>query len=45
VKYLEENAGATNVTLSADELAEINSIAPKGATAGDRSADMSSVNR
>jgi aryl-alcohol dehydrogenase-like predicted oxidoreductase len=45
VKYLEENAGATNVTLSADELAEINSIAPKGATAGDRYADMSSVNR
>jgi aryl-alcohol dehydrogenase-like predicted oxidoreductase len=34
--YLEENAGATDVTLSADELAAIEEVAPVGVAAGDR---------
>lgn len=33
-KYLEENLGALNVSLSQAELARINEIAPKGTTAG-----------
>jgi aryl-alcohol dehydrogenase-like predicted oxidoreductase len=45
VKYLEENAGALNVTLSEDELRRIDEIAPKGVAAGERYPDMSSVNR
>jgi aryl-alcohol dehydrogenase-like predicted oxidoreductase len=36
VKYLEENAGAAAVTLTADQLAEIDSAVPAGAVAGDR---------
>ena len=36
VKYLEENAGAAAVTLSADQLAEIDSAVPAGAVSGDR---------
>jgi aryl-alcohol dehydrogenase-like predicted oxidoreductase len=35
-KYLEENAGALNVQLSAEDLRLIEEAAPKGATAGDR---------
>ncbi|TLS47348.1 aldo/keto reductase [Streptomyces montanus] len=35
-KYLEENLGAVDVSLSADALAEIERIAPPGVTAGDR---------
>ena len=34
--YLEENAGALNVTLTPDDLARINQIAPQGAAAGTR---------
>ena len=45
VKYLEENAGALNVTLSEDELRRIDEIAPKGVAVGDRYPDMSTVNR
>ena len=45
VKYLEENVGATEVELTGDELASIDETAPVGAAAGDRYADMSSVNR
>jgi len=45
VKYLEENVGATEVELTGDELASIDEAAPVGAAAGDRYADMSSVNR
>jgi aryl-alcohol dehydrogenase-like predicted oxidoreductase len=45
VKYLEENAGALNVTLSDDEMRRIDEIAPKGVAAGDRYPDMSTVNR
>jgi len=45
IKYLEENVQATNVTLSKEELMEINQILPKGSAIGDRYADMSTVNR
>jgi aryl-alcohol dehydrogenase-like predicted oxidoreductase len=45
VKYLEENLGAVDVDLSADELAELNAIFPPGAASGPRYADMSFVNR
>jgi aryl-alcohol dehydrogenase-like predicted oxidoreductase len=46
-KYLEDNLGAEAVTLTADELARIDAIAPKGVAAGERypSAMMGSVNR
>jgi aryl-alcohol dehydrogenase-like predicted oxidoreductase len=45
VKYLEENVGALDVKLSEDELRRIDDVAPKGAAAGERYPDMSSVNR
>ena len=35
-KYLEENIGAIGVTLTPDDLRQIDSIAPKGVTAGPR---------
>jgi aryl-alcohol dehydrogenase-like predicted oxidoreductase len=38
-KYLEENAGAVDVMLSADDLAKIEAIFPKGAAAGTRYAE------
>ena len=41
--YLEENAGASEVELTDDELAKIEEAFPKGATAGDRYADMSTI--
>ncbi|HEY4294619.1 aldo/keto reductase [Luteibacter sp.] len=46
VKYLEENAGAVDVKLSASELAEIDAVFPPDAAAGDRYASnmMGSVN-
>lgn len=43
--YLEENVGAVEVTLSNQELQEIETIAPKGIASGNRYPDMSSVNR
>jgi len=43
--YLADNLGAVEVTLSADDLARIDSVAPRGFAAGDRYADMSTVNR
>jgi aryl-alcohol dehydrogenase-like predicted oxidoreductase len=43
VSYLEENAAAADVTLSDDELRQLDEIAPAGAAAGDRYADMSSI--
>jgi aryl-alcohol dehydrogenase-like predicted oxidoreductase len=43
--YLAENLGAVDVALSADDLARIDSVAPRGFAAGDRYADMSTVNR
>ncbi len=42
-KYLEENLGALEITLTADELARIDAVSPKGAAAGDRYEDMSTV--
>ncbi len=46
VKYLEENAGAVDVHLSADELREIDAAFPRGAAAGERYAEagMKAVN-
>jgi aryl-alcohol dehydrogenase-like predicted oxidoreductase len=45
VAHLEENAAASRIELSKDELAWINQVAPRGVAAGERYADMSSVNR
>jgi aryl-alcohol dehydrogenase-like predicted oxidoreductase len=42
---LEENVGALEVHLSADDLARLDEAAPAGATAGERYPDMSSVRR
>jgi aryl-alcohol dehydrogenase-like predicted oxidoreductase len=44
-KHLEENVGALGVELTEEELARLEEAFPKGATAGDRYADMSVVNR
>lgn len=44
-KYLEENVAAVEVTLTSAELQQIAEVAPKGVAAGDRYADMSTVNR
>jgi len=43
--YLEENAAATDVRLTPQELRRIDEVAPVGAGAGDRYADMSTVHR
>jgi aryl-alcohol dehydrogenase-like predicted oxidoreductase len=43
--YLEENVAAARVGLTDDELARIDAVAPLGASAGDRYADMSGVHR
>jgi aryl-alcohol dehydrogenase-like predicted oxidoreductase len=45
VRYLEENLGALEVSLTDDDLRRIDEVAPVGATAGDRYADMSTVHR
>jgi aryl-alcohol dehydrogenase-like predicted oxidoreductase len=45
VAYLEENAAATDVRLTDDDLRRLDDAAPAGATAGDRYADMSTVHR
>ena len=44
-KYLEENAAAVDVQLTDEDLSRIDEVAPKGAAAGDRYPDMSTVNR
>ena len=44
VGYLEENAAALDVHLDDDNLARLDEVAPAGAAAGDRYADMSTVN-
>ncbi len=44
-KYLEENAAAAQVRLSADDVARLDAAAPKGAAAGARYADMTPLNR
>ncbi|MEA2721705.1 MAG: hypothetical protein QOJ39_3569 [Candidatus Eremiobacteraeota bacterium] len=43
VKYLEENAKAAEIRLTPEQLARIDEVAPRGAAAGDRYADMSFV--
>lgn len=43
--YLEENVAATNISLTQEELARIDAVAPKNVAAGDRYSDMSTVNR
>jgi aryl-alcohol dehydrogenase-like predicted oxidoreductase len=43
VRYLEENVAAVDVELSVGDLARIEEAFPKGTTAGERYADMSSV--
>ncbi|MBD0261629.1 MAG: aldo/keto reductase [Tolypothrix sp. Co-bin9] len=45
VAYLEENVAAVDITLTPAELARIDEVSPKNIAAGDRYADMSSVNR
>jgi aryl-alcohol dehydrogenase-like predicted oxidoreductase len=42
-KYLEENAAADKIQLTASDLARIEEVAPKGFAAGDRYPDMSAV--
>ncbi len=43
VAYLEENAGAVDVELTDDDLAELDAVFAFGAVAGDRYADMSPI--
>lgn len=43
--YLDENIAAVRIELSADDLATIDAATPAGSSAGDRYADMSTVNR
>jgi aryl-alcohol dehydrogenase-like predicted oxidoreductase len=45
VPHLEENLGSLEVELTEDDLRRLEDAFPKGATAGERYADMSSVNR
>jgi len=45
VNYLEENIGAVDVELTDEDLKRLDEAAPKGATAGERYPDMSTVNR
>jgi aryl-alcohol dehydrogenase-like predicted oxidoreductase len=45
VRYLEENVAAVEIELSDDDLARLDELAPAGAAAGDRYADMSSIDR
>ena len=45
VRYLEQNAAAVDLTLTVDDLDRLEEAFPKGATAGDRYPDMSTVNR
>lgn len=43
--YLEENVAAAAITLTQQERSRLDEVAPKNVAAGDRYADMSSVNR
>ena len=45
VSYLEENAAADAIELSAEDLERIDDAAPAGVTAGQRYPDMSSIDR
>jgi aryl-alcohol dehydrogenase-like predicted oxidoreductase len=42
-RYLEENVGALSVELTAEDLARIDELAPRGAASGERYADMAFV--
>ncbi|PMB46212.1 aldo/keto reductase [Fischerella thermalis CCMEE 5201] len=44
-KYLEENVKAVEISLTPEDLQRIDEVAPKNVAAGDRYADMSTVNR
>ena len=44
-KYLRENVGAVNVTLTPEDLRRLDEIAPKGIATGERYPDMSSIDR
>jgi aryl-alcohol dehydrogenase-like predicted oxidoreductase len=44
-EHLDQNLGALDISLSDEERARIDEIAPEGSAAGDRYPDMSSVNR
>lgn len=45
IDYLQENIGAADIRLSDEDLERLDNAAPAGSTAGERYADMSSVNR
>ena len=45
IQHLEENAAATRVEISPEELARIDEVAPKGVAVGDRYPNMAAVNR
>jgi aryl-alcohol dehydrogenase-like predicted oxidoreductase len=45
ISYLEENIAAVDITLTEDDLKRLNKAAPKGSVAGQRYANMSSVDR
>jgi aryl-alcohol dehydrogenase-like predicted oxidoreductase len=45
LRYLDENLAAADVSLTDAELAAVNEAAPPGAPAGERYADMASINR
>jgi aryl-alcohol dehydrogenase-like predicted oxidoreductase len=45
VDYLKENIAAVEIELGEEDLARLEEVAPKGAFAGNRYADMSTVNR
>lgn len=45
VAYLEENLAALDIRLTAEDVRRIEEVAPVGTTAGQRYADMSTVNR
>jgi aryl-alcohol dehydrogenase-like predicted oxidoreductase len=45
VRYLEENAAAADLELTDDDLQRLEDAFPVGATAGDRYADMSTIDR
>jgi aryl-alcohol dehydrogenase-like predicted oxidoreductase len=45
VRYLEENAAAADIGLTPEDIERIESVWPKGAAAGERYPDMSSIGR
>ena len=45
IEYLKENISAVDIELSTEDLKRIDEVAPVGVTAGQRYADMSTVNR